>query len=34
MRLGFLSEAGVLLILIASVSLCVFDEEPILDFSD
>ena len=34
MRLGFLSEAGVLLILIVSVSLCVFDEEPILDFSD
>lgn len=34
MRLGFLSEAGVLLILMALVSLCIFDEEPVLDFSD
>ncbi len=34
MRLGFFSEAGVLMLIIGVVSLCIFDEEPILDFSD
>jgi hypothetical protein len=34
MRLGFFSEAVTLIIVIALVSFFVFDEEPILDFSD
>jgi hypothetical protein len=34
MRAGFLGEGIVLLTIIAGVSFFVFDEEPILDFSD
>jgi hypothetical protein len=34
MRVGFVSEGLILLAIIAGVSFFVFDEEPILDFSD